>query len=65
MQMLEGPWKVQLAGELKGRVLDCIADQNGNHVIQKCLACVHPTSHIAFIVEVSQTFSLLMFVWSC
>ena len=33
--------KIEIVHELKNYVLKCIADQNGNHVIQKCIECVH------------------------
>lgn len=36
--------------ELDGHVLKCVKDQNGNHVVQKCIECVDPVS-MQFIVE--------------
>lgn len=36
--------------ELDGHVMRCVRDQNGNHVIQKCIECV-PEEHIQFIVS--------------
>ena len=41
-----------LTAELEGMVMRCVRDQNGNHVIQKCIECVKPSSEISFIVEV-------------
>ncbi|XP_047313825.1 pumilio homolog 1-like [Impatiens glandulifera] len=38
-----------MVGELEGHVMRCVRDQNGNHVIQKCIECV-PEEHIQFIV---------------
>lgn len=42
--------KISIVGELKNSVLRCISDQNGNHVIQKCIECV-PEDHIPFVIE--------------
>ena len=55
-----------LISELKDAVLDCINDQNGNHVIQKCIECV-PTEHIGFIVSAfqGQVASLSMHPYGC
>lgn len=36
--------------ELDGNVMRCVRDQNGNHVIQKCIECV-PEENIQFIVS--------------
>lgn len=36
--------------ELDGHVMRCVRDQNGNHVIQKCIECV-PEDAIQFIVS--------------
>ena len=52
LQVLDQDWRVRLVSELKGRIIDCVADQNGNHVVQKCIECIKPTSHIAFVIEV-------------
>ena len=35
--------------ELDGHVLRCVKDQNGNHVVQKCIEKVEPES-LAFII---------------
>lgn len=37
--------------ELKGSVMRCVQDQNGNHVIQKCIEQVRPVERIAFILD--------------
>lgn len=42
--------KIKMVGELDGNVMRCVRDQNGNHVIQKCIECV-PEEHIQFIVS--------------
>jgi pumilio RNA-binding family len=39
-----------LVNELVGNVMKCVKDQNGNHVIQKCIECV-PPNLIQFIVD--------------
>lgn len=36
--------------ELDGNIMRCVRDQNGNHVIQKCIECV-PEDAIDFIVS--------------
>ena len=36
--------------ELDGHVLKCVKDQNGNHVVQKCIECVEPAA-LQFIVD--------------
>lgn len=36
--------------ELDGHVIRCVRDQNGNHVIQKCIECI-PTEKIGFIIS--------------
>eukprot|EP01016_Furgasonia_blochmanni_P012631 TRINITY_DN162_c0_g1_i10.p1 TRINITY_DN162_c0_g1~~TRINITY_DN162_c0_g1_i10.p1 ORF type:complete len:772 (-),score=151.26 TRINITY_DN162_c0_g1_i10:522-2837(-) len=40
----------EILKELKSKVLDCIIDQNGNHVLQKCIECVH-SSKLNFIID--------------
>jgi len=42
--------KVELANELEGNVLKCVKDQNGNHVVQKCIECIDP-KHLSFITD--------------
>ena len=39
-----------MAKELQGEIVKCIEDQNGNHVIQKCIECCDAKS-IDFIVK--------------
>lgn len=38
--------------ELQGQVMRCVRDQNGNHVIQKIIERVKPTTEIVSILEV-------------
>jgi pumilio RNA-binding family len=40
----------QMVSELSGAIMKCVRDQNGNHVIQKCIECV-PQDRIQFIVS--------------
>ena len=42
--------KIKMVEELDGNVMRCVRDQNGNHVIQKCIECV-PEDAIHFIVS--------------
>jgi pumilio RNA-binding family len=46
--------QTELVAELAvdGTVMRCVRDQNGNHVIQKCVECIHPSTTIDFIIEV-------------
>jgi pumilio RNA-binding family len=39
-----------LTPQLQGAVMTCVRDQNGNHVIQKCIEC-SPADTIQFIVD--------------
>jgi len=41
---------VEIVKELDGHVQKCIKDQNGNHVVQKCIECVDPV-HVNFIID--------------
>lgn len=38
--------------EVQGQVMRCVRDQNGNHVIQKIIERVKPTTEILSILEV-------------
>jgi pumilio RNA-binding family len=51
-QVLEFAQKVEIAYELQGCVMECVMDQNGNHVIQKCIQCIAPAPEIAFMLKV-------------
>lgn len=48
--MIEPDQKSKLVLELDGHVMKCVRDQNGNHVIQKCIECV-PAEKIQFIIS--------------
>ena len=39
-----------LCRELDGHVLKCVKDQNGNHVVQKCIESVEPNK-LQFIIN--------------
>ena len=58
--------KIAIVYELMDSVLDCIGDQNGNHVIQKCIECV-PEDRIPFVLEpiLSQIFKLCTHQYGC
>mmetsp|Transcript_4076 Transcript_4076/g.5978 ORF Transcript_4076/g.5978 Transcript_4076/m.5978 type:complete len:901 (+) Transcript_4076:229-2931(+) len=40
-----------LLHELSAHVVKCVQDQNGNHVIQKCIEQIRPISRIGFILD--------------
>ena len=42
--------QTKMVVELEGHVMRCVRDQNGNHVIQKCIECI-PQNAIEFIVS--------------
>lgn len=42
--------QTKMVAELDGHVMRCVRDQNGNHVIQKCIECI-PQDSIQFIVS--------------
>lgn len=42
--------QAKMVKELDGSVMKCVYDQNGNHVIQKCIECV-PQENIQFIIS--------------
>jgi hypothetical protein len=42
--------QTQMASELDGSIMRCVRDQNGNHVIQKCIECI-PHERIHFIIS--------------
>lgn len=64
--MIEPEQKRQLVRELEGHEMQCVRDQNGNHVIQKCIEWV-PVEHIGFIITAfrGQVASLSMHPYGC
>ena len=45
LEVLPLQFQLSLLSELQGNVMRCVRDQNGNHVVQKCIECV-PPSHV-------------------
>lgn len=66
LEVIELEQKVQLVRELDGHVMRCVRDQNGNHVIQKCIESV-PTEKIEFIISAfrGQVATLSMHPYGC
>lgn len=69
MQALEAidlEQKAQLVHELDGNVMRCVRDQNGNHVIQKCIESIQ-TKKISFILSAfrGQVATLSMHPYGC
>ena len=58
--------KVRLVRELEGNVMKCVKDQNGNHVIQKCIETVS-SPQIQFIIDSfsGQVYSLATHPYGC
>lgn len=48
--MVDVEQQTQMASELDGSIMRCVRDQNGNHVIQKCIECI-PPERIHFIIS--------------
>ncbi|MED6168982.1 hypothetical protein PIB30_017127 [Stylosanthes scabra] len=53
IEVIELDQKIQLVQELDGHLMRCVHDQNGNHVIQKCIECM-PIDKIQFIISAFQ-----------
>ena len=50
IEVVDVDQKIKMVKELDGNIMRCVRDQNGNHVIQKCIECV-PEDAIQFIVS--------------
>ena len=50
LEVVDVDQQTQMAAELDGSVMKCVRDQNGNHVIQKCIECI-PQEKIQFIIS--------------
>lgn len=50
LEVVDVDQQTQMVAELDGSVMKCVRDQNGNHVIQKCIECV-PQDQIQFIIS--------------
>jgi hypothetical protein len=66
LEVIELEQKAQLVREMDGHVMRCVRDQNGNHVIQKCIESV-PTGKIEFIISAfrGQVATLSMHPYGC
>lgn len=66
VETLPMEYQVQIARELEGNVVKCIEDQNGNHVIQKCIEC-NSSENIEFIIRdvTKQVFTLSTHPYGC
>lgn len=53
LESVSGEQQVEIVRELDGHVLKCVKDQNGNHVVQKCIECVEPHA-LQFIINAFQ-----------
>ena len=55
LQVFEMKDKIEIMNRLlEGQsALDLVAEQNGNHVIQKCIECIKPPSQLQPLVMVS------------
>ncbi len=64
--MIEIDQQGKLVKELEGNIMKCVKDQNGNHVIQKCIEKI-PAQLIQFIVDsfAGQVFSLATHPYGC
>ncbi|VDP83363.1 unnamed protein product [Echinostoma caproni] len=58
--------KIRIVSELRPCVTRCVKDQNGNHVIQKCIECV-PPEELDFIIAAfrGQVFHLSSHPYGC
>ncbi len=57
--------KIRIISELRPHVMRCVKDQNGNHVIQKCIECV-PSAELDFIITTFRNqvrVLVLYFIW--
>ena len=54
LQVFEMADKIEIMNRLlEGQsALDLVAEQNGNHVIQKCIECIKPASQLQPLVKV-------------
>lgn len=50
LEVVDLKQQLVMVSELEGSVMKCVHDQNGNHVIQKCIECI-PQDKIKFIIS--------------
>lgn len=48
IEVIDLDQQTKMVAELEGHIMRCVRDQNGNHVIQKCIECI-PQDAIQFI----------------
>ncbi|MEQ2190399.1 hypothetical protein XENOCAPTIV_009956, partial [Xenoophorus captivus] len=53
LESISSDQQSDIVRELDGHVLKCVKDQNGNHVVQKCIECVQPQA-LQFIIDAFQ-----------
>ncbi len=56
--------KKEILVRLVEDALNLVADQNGNHVIQKCIECIEPASALNPLVAVSIPWTLIYVLFS-
>lgn len=66
LEVIEADQQAKLVKELSGNVMKCVKDQNGNHVIQKCIEKV-PSHLIQFIIDsfMGQVYALATHPYGC
>lgn len=66
LEVVDVDQQTEMVAELDGSIMKCVRDQNGNHVIQKCIECV-PQDRIQFIISAfyGQVVSLSMHPYGC
>ena len=67
LDYVEPDERLSIADELRDQVISCVRDQNANHVIQKILERVSPTSQIDYIPKAfrGNVYSLAAHCYSC
>ena len=67
LEMLQLEQQRVIVRELQGQVMRCVRDQNGNHVIQKSIERVKPTTEIQSIIEVRNVHSIRcsLYLYQC
>ena len=58
--------QLKLVQELDGHVMCCVLDQNGNHVIQKCIECISQDKiHFIILAFFGQVVALSSQTYGC
>lgn len=50
LEVVRADQQLDLVEEIRDRILDLVEDQNGNHVVQKCLERMQ-TSKVQFVID--------------